>query len=319
MKRSLLLIAAALMISLHAAAGQYAIAWYAPMVHPYFGAVRKGVERFEKEHGIEVLKQLGQEWTQDNQNANVEALAARGFRGFSIYPADPNAANGLYEELVDNDITVINFGCPTAMPTPAAFTVATDVAQAARECTVRLIELMGGEGKIINVLEVLADANTMARKLAIEDVVAQYPGVTIIQEIGDINTVEDAIEKIQNAISGKINEVDGIIATGFATTVASAALLKDINTDGEIKIHFVGHDDDPSVLDAIRNGYIDTTMAFNTDGHGYLPCLILKHIQDGAKLRPNQHFIPGGQVFVTKDNIDTYSQDLSKETERIQS
>ncbi len=293
------------------------IAWYAPMVHPYFEAVRKGVERFEKEQGVEVLKQIGQEWTQDNQNANVEALAARGYRGFSIYPSDPNAANGLYEELVDNGMVVLNFGCPTALPTPASFTVATDVALAAAECTEKLIELMGGKGNIINVLEVLADANTIARKHAIEEVVAKHPDVHIIQEIGDINTVEDAIEKIQNAISGKINEVNGIICTGFATTVAAATLLKGINTDS-IKIHFVGHDDDPVVLEAIKDGYIDTTMAFNTDGHGYLPCLILKHIQDGAKPREGAYFIPGGQIFVTKDNVDSYGADLAKETARIQ-
>ena len=43
--------------------------------------------------GVPVKKQIGQTWTQDNENANVEALAAKGYNGFAICPADASAAN----------------------------------------------------------------------------------------------------------------------------------------------------------------------------------------------------------------------------------
>jgi ribose transport system substrate-binding protein len=42
---------------------------------------------------------------------------------------------------------------------------------------------MGGKGNIINVLEVLEDPNTVLRKQGIEEVVAGYPDITIIQEV----------------------------------------------------------------------------------------------------------------------------------------
>ena len=47
---------------------------------------------------------------------------------------------------------------------------------------------MGNKGNIINVLEVLADANTILRKQGVEEAVAAHPGVRIIQEVGDIST-----------------------------------------------------------------------------------------------------------------------------------
>ncbi len=310
-----LALAALFLATLSATAGAVKIAWYAPVVHPFWEAVRKGVERFEREHKVEVLKQVGQEMTQDSENANVEAMAARGYKGFSIFPADPNAANGLYRELAENGITVVNYGAPTALPTPAAFTVGTDIPESARLGAEKLAEILNYEGNVVNVLELLSDANTMVRKKMIAETLAKYPKIKIIQEIGDINSVEEGIEKIQNAIAGKINEVNGILCTGYSTTIAATTLLKDINAPGNIKLHLVGIDDDPIVLPAIRDGYIGTTLAQNPDCHGYLSCVLLKHLLEGAKPKKDGHvLIPAGQVFVTPANVETYLQDLTKVT-----
>ena len=68
------------------------IVWYALMVHPYVEEVQKGVIGYERDTGIKIKRQIGQNWTQDNENANVEPLAAQGYKGFSIYPADASAA-----------------------------------------------------------------------------------------------------------------------------------------------------------------------------------------------------------------------------------
>ncbi len=202
------------------------IAWYASAPHPYFEEVVKGVRAFEAEFGMEVWQQIGPDWNQASQNENMEALAAQGYKYFSVYPTDASGANGLYEELTDRDSKIINFGSSTLLPTTASFTVATDVKGAAMEATEALIQMMGGEGKIVNVLEVLEDANTVLRKEGIEEVVAKYPDVEIIQEISGMKSVEEAIEKIENAISANIEEVDGIIATGFTTTVGIAQTLE---------------------------------------------------------------------------------------------
>jgi len=286
------------------------IAWFAPMPHPYFSAVKRGVEAWEKETGIKVKKVIGQEWSQQNENENVEALAAQGYRGFSIYPADPTAANGLYDELVKHGAYVVNFGAKTTEPTPASFYVGTDIRQAALDAAEKLCELIGYKGNILNVLEIVEDVNTITRKKAIEEVVAKYPNVHIIGEVADIKTVEEGMQKIGDALSAHIKEVDGVICTGFTTTVAATSILSEFNKKHKKYIRFVGIDDDPSVLKAIREGLIDTTVAQNPWGTGYLSVELLNRLLHGWTPKPGAYSVYAGHVFVTKKNIDTYFGEL---------
>ncbi|RME98653.1 MAG: hypothetical protein D6768_16820 [Chloroflexi bacterium] len=302
------------------AQSEYKLVWYASAPHPYFEEVLKGVEAFEQEYGIPVEKQIGPDWEQSSQNERVEALAAQGFTHFSIYPSDASGANGLYEELTQNGIKVVNFGASTMQPTTASFVVATDVKAAAMQATEALIQSMGGKGKIINVLEVLEDSNTVLRKEGVEEVVAKYPDVEIIQEISGMTSVEEAVEKIGNALSANINEVDGIIATGFTTSVGIAQVLSEYyDTGGDREIHAVGIDTDPTVMKAIEDGVMDGTIAQNPYGHGYLSLLALKYMADGYEPVEGVYHIDSGAAFVTKDNLDTYADDIMAVTEQIKS
>jgi len=324
MKKGLLLLVVGLVaFSLSAAGGQDSgpeekkIVWYASAVHPYFDAVQKGVEAFSADTGIDVHTQIGPDWTQDSQTQAVEALAAMGYNGFSIYPSDPSGANGLYEELTERGGVVVNFGTSTVQPTTASYAVATDVKYAAMVAAEELIRIMGGKGDILNVLEVVTDANTILRKQGIEEVVAKYPDVNIIQEIGDMASIEEAMEKIENAMAANIDKLDGIICTGYTTTVAATSILSPYNQSGADRIAFIGIDDDPVVLEAISNGSIDATIAQNPYGHGYLSCQITSLLLDGYKPKEGMYFVNAGLAVVKKNNVDTYSTDLSAVTLEI--
>ncbi len=302
------------------------IVWYALMVHPYVEEVQKGVIGYERDTGIKIKRQIGQNWTQDNENANVEPLAAQGYKGFSIYPADASAANGLYEELVQNGAYVVSYGAPTTRPTPASFCVATDVKQAAMEATEALIGFMGGKGNILNVLELVEDPNTILRKEGVEAAVAKYPAVQIVQEIAGMESIETSTAKIQDALSARIEEIDGVICTGYTPTVAAATILSEWNlqlssgrsqTPDNKRIHFVGIDTDSVVLDAIRQGAIDATISQNPYGHGYITCALLSYLLDGWQANPDRYFINSGTVLVTKDNVDTFEDEVRAITVRI--
>lgn len=294
------------------------IVWYGAMVHPYIAEVEKGVVGYERDTGSVIKRQIGQELTQDNENANVEALAAQGYKGFSIFPADASAANGLYEELVQNGGHVVSYGAPTVLPTPASFCVATDVKKAAMEATEALIGFMGGEGNILNVLELIEDPNTILRKEGVEAAVAKYPQVRIIQTIAGMESVETSTVKIQDAFAAKVKEIDGVICTGYTSTVAAAMILGEWNqTPGNKRIRFVGIDTDQVVLDAIRSGAVDATMSQNPYGHGYITCALLSHMLDGWRSNPEYYFVDSGTILVTKDKVDTFQDDIMAVTQRI--
>lgn len=294
--------------------------WYAPAPHPYFEEVRKGIEAFETETGITVEKQIGPDWNQDSQNQRMEALAAQGFNAFSVYPADAVGTNGLYEQLTPNGIYIVNFGTSTAQPTTASFAVATDVKAAAMRAAEELIAAMGGKGNIINVLEVLEDPNTALRKQGIEEVVAKYPDVTIIQEVAGMTSVETAVQKVGDALSANIDKVDGIIATGYTPSVAIAQVLSEYKEKGgERTIHAVGIDTDEVVMQAIKDGVMDGTIVQNPYGHGYLSMLLLQYLSEGYKPKADAYFVDAGFAFATQENLDTYNEDILAVTEQIKS
>jgi ribose transport system substrate-binding protein len=301
-----------------AASGSFKPVWYAPAPHPYFEDVKKGIEAFELETGISVEKQMGPDWKQDSQNQRMEALAAQGFNAFAVYPADASGANGLFEELTPRGINIINFGTSTAQPTTASFAVATDVKVAAMAATEELIKAMGGKGNIINVLEVLEDPNTALRKEGIEEVVAQYPDVKIIQEVAGMTSVDEATVKVADVLSANIDEVDGLIATGYTPSVAIAQALTEYKSQGgERMIHAVGIDTDPIVMTAIKDGVMDGTIVQNPYGHGYLSLLLLQYLSEGYMPKADSYFVNAGFAYANKDNLDTYSEDILKVTEQI--
>ena len=294
------------------------IVWYGNAVHPYLSEVRAGVEAFARHSGTTVYCTLGQEWTQDNQNVNVEALSTQGYRAFSLYPGDPAGANALFRLLQSRGQHVVVFGAEPALPTPVPFAVATDVKGSARAATEELIRLLGGRGRILNLLEAVTDVNTRKRDEGVREVVARHPGVEIVQTLSDMMQMGEATTKIQSALAARADQIDGIIATGFNPTVAAASILTEWHKDPQHKrIRFIGIDTHPTVLQAIREGAIDATVAQNPFGHGYVSCALLQLLNEGWTPRRPYAFIDSGLVIVTRSTLESYPAEVRRATESI--
>jgi ribose transport system substrate-binding protein len=164
----------------------------------------------------------------------------------------------------------------------------------------------------------VTDINTKKRDDGIREVVAGHPGVEILQTISDMTQVSEATVKIQSALAARMNEIDGIITTGYNPTIAAASVLTEWHKDPAHKrIRFIGIDTGETVLKAIREGAIDATVAQNPPGHGYLSCLLLKDLLDGWTPVRDYQFIDAGIVVVTKANVDTYAAEVRAITDRL--
>lgn len=303
------------------AAAPLELAWIFPLPHPFGEAVKVGAQKFADEYasqGINVTLKIGPEMTAASQASMVEALMANGIRYIAAFPADAVAINGLADEYEKDGLVVGLFGAAPQQPTKTKFTIATDVKAAAAQATEYLIQQMGGKGNIINVLEVLDDPNTVLRKQGVEETVAKYPDVKIVQEISGMSSTEEATTKIESALSANIENVDGIICTGFTTTLGLVNVLNDYKSSGGTKqIHAVGIDTDPTVIEAIGNGTLDATIAQNPEGMGYVSLLILKYLSEGYRMADSVYFIDSGTAVVTKDNLTTYSDSINEVTQSI--
>ena len=282
---------------------EYKMAVFFPSPHPFFEACQIGLERFTEDTGIEIYVQYGTDWTQETENQFVEGLVAQGYNAIMVYPMDATGANSLYEEVIAQGVKVVNLAAPTSVPTPVHFTVSTDVKEAAKLAVQTVIDVMGGEGNILNILELVEDPNTALRKEGIDEVVADTAGVEIIQEIAGITSQEEATEKISNAIAALGDDLDGMVTTGYVPTVASSLILTEMDNDAYEGIVYVGIDDDPVVLEAIENGYVTGTFAQSPYGIAYICASILKLELEGYTAKSDYEFINSWGAIVTKDNV----------------
>jgi ribose transport system substrate-binding protein len=294
------------------------IVLYEPLPHPYCTAVGEGAKAYAREHGVGIRVVVGQESTMANLNQNVESLLTVGHRAFAFIPVDPAGAKGLFTRLKDAGCFSVAYGAQPAEGSDTAFGVATDTKSAATLAAEQLVELMGRKGRILNVLESLTDANTPIREGAIKTVVAKYPDVQIIQTVGDVTTEQKAREKIESALVARGDEIDGVICTGYTTTVAAATLLAEHNRKpGAKRIRFVGLDTDERVLAVIRDGSVDMTLAQNPFGHGYISCALLDLELQGWRPGSKYQFVDAGCVPVTKENVDSFQPGIEAMTKTI--
>lgn len=298
---------------------EYKISCYWPAPDTFFDSyVLEGLNAFEEKYGIDVDYQIGTEWTQDVENQMIEAKIAQGYNLFYIFGADTTGANGLYKEMYDNGCEVVNYAGAMDDPQQSACTLASDVYNQAYNSAKQLISLMGEEGQIINVLEQLTDVNTQKRQQGVEDAVAEYPNVSIVQTVADISTADAAYEKISDAISANAGAT-GIITTGGTASIGLANALNDYygtTTDAQ-HIYAASMDQSDEVMAAIDSGYIDYTVAQNGWAMGYVSPLILCMLSDGWEANEFGQFIDTGYIFINKDNADSWQKDIEEKAAEL--
>lgn len=284
------------------------------VVHPYWDPMPQAVEDWSKATGIEAVYRATQHFNQEEANVLIEGLVAKGFNGFGMWPGHPVSVNGTVSELLDQGIPSAMVAAPCFLPTESAFAIATDVKASAMEATESVIQAMGKKGNIVNLLGALTDPNTILRKEGVEEIVAKYPDVKIIAEIGDIDALEAASTKIDALLGAKADEVDGIVATAYVPTVVTAEALTQI---GDRRIKFVGIDDDSKVLQAIRDGYITGTMSQAPYAQAYVALEGLRLLRSGYKMKDGVWLIDSGSFLINKDNVDTYKDLIVKNAKEI--
>ena len=291
---------------------EYKLVCYWPAPDVFFdNYVLQGLEAFNEDFGQSVEWRVGTEWTQDVENQTCEGLRAQGFDLFYVFGADTAGANALYKELYDSGAKVVNYAGLVDDPQESAMTLCSNVYVQAYNSAKRLIEEMGGEGTIINVLEQLGDVNTQKRQQGVEDAVAEYEGVSIVQTLADITTAAQGHEKVSDALAANAG-VKGIIATGGTASAGLATAMADyyaVNPDAD-HVVCATMDQGDEVMAGIAGGYVDYTVAQNGWAMGYVSPLILMYMADGWEPINWGAHIDTGYIFIDASNADSWQADI---------
>lgn len=322
-----LLMTAATLAPISASASDNRIALIPGGPHPYFAPWEQAAADAQKDFGIAAVDfKVPPEWKLELQVELLESLAAQGYTGFGVFPGDAVGINSTIAELKDAGIPAAALAGCTQDPTEMAFCLGTDVYKSAYLGTKFLIDAMGGKGAIVHLAGLLVDPNTTLRVAAVEKAVEETGGaVTLLQTVADTDAQEAADQKINALLAAQKDEIGGMIATGYIPSVVASTSLRNL---GDKRIKFVGIDDDPIVLDAIRDGFVAGTMAQNPYGQGYIGAYVVDLMASGecttkadapwVKTPQTAHFIDSGTLVISNDNIDSYADDLKTLTTEIQ-
>jgi ribose transport system substrate-binding protein len=284
------------------------------VLHPYFEPMRDSVKDYMKATGIPCEYRATKDFDQEQANVIIEGLLALGYNGFAMWPGHPVSVNVTITELVSKGMPVVLIAGPAELPTDASFCIATDVKASAMKATENLIKAMGEKGNIVNLLGALSDPNTVLRKNGVEEVVARYPKVKILGEIADIDAFEAASTKIDSFLAARAKEVDGMVATAYVPTVVASEALRDI---GDKRIKFVGIDDDPKVIQAIKDGFITGTMTQSPYGQAYVGLEAVRLLKLGYTPKQGHYFIDSGSFMVSKENVAAYANIIRENAKKM--
>jgi ribose transport system substrate-binding protein len=296
--------------------------------HPYFAPWEQAAADAKKDFSIGGVDfKVPQDWKLNLQNELIESLVAQGYKAFGIFPGDAVGTNATLEELASAGIPSAALAGCTMDPTKAAFCLGTDVYRSAYIGTTELIKAMGGKGAIVHVTGFLVDPNTKLRMAAVEKAVSETGGkVTLIQHLADIDAQEAADQKINALLAAQKDKIDGIVGTAYVPSVVAAKSLRNL---GDKRIKMIGIDDDPIVLDAIKDGFVAGTMAQNPYGQAYIGAYALDLLASGKctmkadapwiKTPQTAHFIDSGTLLISTANVGSYKDELRKLTGDIQS
>jgi ribose transport system substrate-binding protein len=295
--------------------------------HPYFAPWEQAAADAKKDFGIAAVDyKVPAEWKLNQQTELLDSLAAQGYSGFGFFPGDGAGINATLTELKGGGIATAALGGCSIDPTAAAFCLATDPFNTSYVGAKKAIEAMGGKGNLVHLTGQLIDTNTVLREQGVQKAVDETKGaVKLLQTLADTDEQEAGDQKINALLAAKKDQIDGMVATAYITSVVTSKSLRAI---GDKRIKFIAFNDDPIILDAIKDGFVTGTVVQNPYGQGYIGAYAMDLLAGGGcspkadapwVVTPQtKHFIDSGTLVVGPANMGTYGADLKALTRKIQ-
>ncbi|WAA66973.1 sugar ABC transporter substrate-binding protein [Microbacterium oxydans] len=286
--------------------------------HPYFQPWIAAGEKAAKDFGLgEVTFNETSEWDQTKQNDVINSLVANGYNAFGIFGVSPTDINSTFKKLTDAGVAVGSIAsCPAGDENLAAFCLSTDTEEAAYQAAAAAIEAIGGKGTIVHMTGNNVDSNTQRRIEGVKRAIDETDGaVTLLQTITDVDTdLATAQKAASDLLAASGSEISAIVTTAYNPAVASAEAIAESGLD----IQLIAIDDDPTILDGIRDGSIYGTVAQNPTGQAYVGSWVLGQLASGAcEMADPGVIVDSGSFVVTKDNVETYGDEQSAFADKV--
>lgn len=297
---------ASLVIPMAASAAQKTFVMVPKGVHPYYEPCYEGFQAAAKKYGVKVEKVDPQKFELPLQVRVIEDLIAQKVDGIAISALDDAGLVPVIHDATKAGIKVITFDAPA--PSSEALTyIGTDNKSAGEAAGKKMGEIMKGKGNVVILQGGLGATNLNLRTQGFKESLAKYPDIKVLEVVDEQGDFNISMNKTEAVLQTYPN-VTAIFSVSAEGAPAAAQVLKQQGKAG--KILLAGFDDLKDTLEGIKDGTIAFCLVQKTFKMGWLSVEALLDAGKGKKL---PKVTDTGVLFVTKDNVGTYMDQMKKE------
>jgi len=276
--------------------------------HPWFDEVYKGAvaqaEILSREIGAEIVVDYLPPTVCDvaEQNTILESAASDNPSGIAVDPVDAIGHMAAIRRIRDRGIPVVLFDSPS--PDASITSVGNDFAQQGIIAAERLAKLLGYSGKVALMQGFPTAPNHKERYEAQTAVLKQYPDITVVDGGIDNDEIETARQQALSVLESH-PDLKGYLCCDASGPIGIATAIKEAGKVGTVKV--VSMDGIEPILDAIKEGIIDSSSATIPKMQGSMALLMLWQASLGVKLPQS---VNTGIDVITQENVDRYLADI---------
>lgn len=277
------------------------------VAHPWFDEVHKGAraqaEVLSRELGVEIVVDYMPPSIADvvEQNAMLEKAARSRPSGIAVDPVDAVGHMTAINRIRDQGIPMVLFDSPS--PDASMTSIGNDFAQQGIIAAERLVKLLGGAGKVALMQGYPTAPNHKERYEAQMAVLRKHPRITVLDGGTDNDDIETARQQASTVLEAH-PDLSGYLCCDASGSIGIATAIKKAGRAGKVKV--VSMDGIKPILDAIKEGVIESSSATIPKMQGSMSVLMLWQASLGVKM---PQAVDTGIDLITQDNVDIYLAD----------
>lgn len=274
------------------------------VAHPWFDEVNKGAqvqaEILSSKLGVKIEVEYMPPSVADvvEQNAVLEKAAKSHPSGIAVDPVDAVGHMTAINRIRDQGIPVVLFDSPS--PDASFTSVGNNFAQQGIIAAERLVKLIGYAGKVAVMQGYPTAPNHKERYEAQMAILAKYPSITVVDGGIDNDDIETAHQQAL-AVLESHPDLSGYLCCDASGPIGIATAIKKAGKAGKVKV--VGMDGIKPILDAIKEGVIESSSATIPKMQGSMSVLMLWQASLGVQM---PQAIDTGIDVITQENVDIY-------------
>lgn len=272
--------------------------------HSFWVAVHAGAMKAGEELGVEVIwKGPGREDDREAQIAEVETFISRGVSGIVLAPTDNKALRIPVMNATRSGIPVVIIDSSLDSEDYVSF-VATDNYVGGRLAGERMVEVLGGEGRVMMLRYMEGSASTMKREDGFMDVMADNPGMNVVSSNQHAGATAELAYQASENLLGRFKdgagnlEVDGIYCANESSAFGMLRALQDAGLAGTVT--FIGFDASEQMVRGLEAGEFDSLVLQDPVNMAYLG---VKTMVAHLRGEPVEKRIDTGVTLVTQENM----------------